>query len=145
MTGYHCCMRVLLIAFMIALLPVRAWLGDAMAVSMVAWSDQAVVNAAAQLSNNTASTAVPPCHGSGDAHGPAAFSGQLGAHHADEHLAEPGEAPLCHTLCDVCNGPAMAHVAPSASILEALPHWTAPSPERFASHHVRRDVRPPIA
>lgn len=120
-------MRVFLIALVIALLPVRGWVGDAMAVSM----------AASGLA--TASAAEAPCPHAGIGHhaedtGDAALA--AGAHGASQHG---------HLLCDVCNGPALtpaALVAPPSDLNHGLLIERA---ERFASLAPRHTHKPPIA
>lgn len=140
-------MRAVLIAFLIALLPVRAWLGDAMALAMVV----APAHGTAQLMappDHTAQTTAP-CHG--NAHSAdsvdmtaAAASGTNHAHAAGG-ATTGGQDHHCHTLCDLCNGPAMAAPLPLLTTGADAPRLIPPAHERFASQSARRDVRPPIA
>ncbi len=129
-------MRHWLLILMIALLPLRGWTGDAMAMSM--W--------AAPPSHQAAS----PCHV-----GPATVASQGMAHDghhtaADEtmaHGSHTGDNPSHNTCtaCDICNGPAMTLALHSArTTLPAVTH-TAPACERFASAVAQRGSKPPIA
>lgn len=128
---YHCRVRLLLIAVMIALLPLRGWMGDAMALSMVT-SGHAHTAAAADAAQHM------PCHDAGaqQMHGDPA---------PQETVDGPAAGSHAHALCDLCNGPALDIRwlwAPSSSTAPQL----VPSPvEAFASQDARRDVRPPIS
>jgi hypothetical protein len=143
-------MRAVLIAFLIALLPVRAWLGDAMALAMAV----APAHGTAQLvahPDHMAQTAAP-CHG--NAHSDhndhsADMTAAAASAHAHAHAADGtdpgGHDQHCHTLCDLCNGPAMAATLPLLTTGADAPRLIPPAHERFASQSARRDVRPPIA
>jgi hypothetical protein len=118
-------MRHLLLALMIALLPIRGWMGDAMAVAMLATPAQATSQAAA-------SVAAPcPEHATGGEH-----AGMQGIGSTADHG---------HKSCDVCNGPAMALSAPALQGLVQVHGVRAPSAEQFASSEPHRGIKPPIS
>lgn len=124
-------MRHLLLAFLIALLPIRGWVGDAMALAMLA----------------------PPAHSMG----PAAMADAAPCpdHAAPASAALHGEAPLdmqagadtdhSHSSCDVCNGPAMALSAPALLALAPVLGLHVPPAEHFASSEPHRGIKPPIS
>lgn len=117
-------MRHWLLALMIALLPLRGWVGDAMAMSM--WAPAAPLGAPL------------PCHGA-----------PTDGHHAVEGdaPAQPGESvsATTHTACDVCHGPAMAAGARAGEIRRMPQTRRAPSQVRFASALAVGEIKPPIA
>lgn len=121
-------MRHLLIALMIALLPVRGWVGEAMAFSMPGGPA------------TTASHAGCPDHAA-----PAQAAGILEAlvPLADASTADD-DTPQ-HSACDVCNGPAMAASLPDlgSQPLAHIPHTARL--ERFSSSEPRQGVKPPIS
>ncbi|MEY4978162.1 MAG: hypothetical protein RLZZ352_432 [Pseudomonadota bacterium] len=129
-------MRHLLLALMIALLPLRAWVGDAMAVSM--WGAVASPNAAAQ--------AACPDH----AHTSDTASAQQPAEHgAQPHAADSAHtaqhSPHPHSVCDVCNGPVLPGVAQhSAAAAQVHARLTRPA-TRFASVALPQGTKPPIS
>jgi hypothetical protein len=125
-------MRHIVLALMIALLPVRGWMGDAMAVAMLA--------APVQTMTQTAHTTAMPCPDHAKAT-PAA-----GAVH--DGMAEAGDGSdshHAHQSCDVCNGPAMAHRAGTAVTATPVHGVLAPPAEHFASSEPRRGIKPPIS
>ena len=121
-------MRHFLIALMIALLPVRGWVGEAMAFSMPGGPAA------------TASHAGCPDHAA-----PAQAAGMLEALAplADNSTTDDGSHQ--HNACDVCNGPAMATSRPALGTQPVTHiHHTARL-ERFASSEPRQGVKPPIS
>jgi len=127
-------MRRLLLVFMIALLPLRALVGDAMAVAM---------------------TTVPATHGTQAAgmgslpcpdHAAAVLPAQEVVHGSGHHADTPGhDAEHQHATCDLCNGPAMTHAVPLPISL-AAEHGLHMAPvERFASSEPHRGIKPPIS
>ncbi|MDR7094692.1 hypothetical protein [Hydrogenophaga laconesensis] len=117
-------MRHLLLALMIALLPIRGWMGDAMALAMLA----APAHSTEQAS---ASTAAPcPDH---------AMPGE----HAG--MQDNASADHAHKSCDVCNGPVMALSAPVVPGLVPVHGVLALPAERFASSEPHRGIKPPIS
>lgn len=103
-------MRALLIAFMIILLPIRSWMGDAMALG-TPLPVQASATLAAAVAAPQA-TPTPPCHDLTDPGVPAAnvtatttaMNGQTS--NGDD---DPSHAcNSCHGSCSVCHGMALA-------------------------------------
>ena len=120
-------MRHFLIALMIALLPLRGWVGDAMAISMAGLPDgqpAMVVKAVADAGHD---------HHAGMDHGD----------HADDDMATADAHS--HSACDVCNGPAMALPTPAVPALAMAHGVLAPPAERFASTEPHRGIKPPIS
>lgn len=126
-------MRFWIVALMIALLPLRGWVGDAMALERLAHAPEAPAAVAALAHDCHEATApeASPHAMHADGHGQAA-EGDQASHHS-------------HLSCDLCNVPALH---PPAALLAAdsAPHpLRVLSHERFASHEPRRDRKPPIA
>ena len=147
-------MRALALWILIALVPLRLWAADAMALSMLAPHASSAAGAFGAQGDDLAAPACPahaaagqpgmyaaPAAPHGVADAPTVDGGDTSrvAVHAD---AAPAHA---HTLCDVCNGPALAaswHLLP----LGAPAHVALDRPaERFASASLARGLKPPIA
>jgi hypothetical protein len=143
-------MRTLWIALLIALLPLRGWVGDAMAVTMAVSPHTAAALMVAGDCPHAGSTHIGE-HGGQN-------TGEHSAQHAEEHTgghdaghahapADAGEhgAVSAHLLCDVCNGPVLGSAAPltPGSPQEHGLHITRSEP--FASLAPRHVVKPPIA
>lgn len=112
-------MRHLLIALVIALLPLRAWVGDAMAITM-----QMPAPTHEMVSASSAEAA--PC-----------------ADHAMDELAAPMDHQ--HNSCEVCHGPAMPLAVQMAQLPQAV-HGVLPTPtERFTSSVPQPGIKPPIS
>lgn len=130
-------MRHLLIALMVVLLPLRGWVGDAMALDMAAQQLHAMQTIAASAGTQSA-------NGIFDAD-------SLTAMPADcEMLAAPADpqtAPHC-TACDTCKLclplAAWSHGAsiPSSAWPPALPHWQGGD---FRSATAAPALKPPIS
>ncbi|PKO26350.1 MAG: hypothetical protein CVU36_24805 [Betaproteobacteria bacterium HGW-Betaproteobacteria-9] len=127
-------MRHFLIALMIALLPVRGWVGEAMAFSM------------------QANPASPAAHAGCPDHAPpsASLTGQLTApsHEMASQATDAGtsdDGTHQHSACDICNGPAMAASATKLLTLTVMHPQHASRAERFASSELRQGVKPPIS
>jgi hypothetical protein len=118
-------MRVWFVVLLMALLPLRGWVGDAMAVSMALQPVSATLASAAD------------CHGTDD-HGAQAHGNHHGTDAPDNH----GQT---HLLCDLCNGPALTPATALAVVLDRPQGLRVPARVAFASEPLRRDVRPPIA
>ena len=136
-------MRALFLALMIALLPLRGWVGDAMALDMVAEALHAPTNAIKSVAANTH----PADHGD-----------QLDAHHADcaghsmtaaaatnditgnhdAHCASHADCQLCHS---VALAPLPLRLAPTV-LPVALPPLALAG---FVSAEPNRGFKPPIA
>ena len=132
-------MRHLLLALIIALLPLRAWVGDAMAVSMMGHTATSMVAAGAQ----------PDCPDHAG-EGPLALSLSLSAGH-DLHGSTAGaqqpDHPQDHqhSACDVCNGPALVvGLLLSATVSQHHTLLALPA-ERFASVALQQGIKPPIS
>jgi hypothetical protein len=126
-------MRFWIVALMIALLPLRGWVGDAMALERLAHTPEAPAVVAA-LAHDCHEAAVPeanPHAMHADGHGQA-MAGDQGSHHS-------------HLSCDLCNVPAL-HPPATQLAAETAPHaLRVISQERFASSEPQRDRKPPIA
>lgn len=125
-------MRLHVLLLLLLALPLRGWVGDAMAMEMARAALQATA-APSTAAAPMADAAMPddcPMHQAGPAADPA------GNVHA-------GHAGAC-TLCDVCHG---ASLADTPAVLGAVvtPHAApAPASTRFASVLRAPDLRPPI-
>ncbi len=114
---------------MIALLPLRGWVGDAMAVQMLA----------------------QPAHGTlaMDSHGADQADQNVmnGDHCAcDEHASVlQDSADHQHSACDVCNLPALAMAALDVQTPPTVRSELAQPAEPFASSEAQRGVKPPIS
>ena len=123
-------MRHWILALMIALLPIRSWMGDAMAVAMLASPAHAMDHAASATDH-----AMHTDHAMDREHA------RTGAH-AD--MQDSGSEHT-HKSCEVCNGPAMALSIPVAPILAPQHGVLVPPAERFASSEPHRGTKPPIS
>jgi hypothetical protein len=119
-------MRTLLIAIMIALLPVRGFVGDAMAMQMV----QQGLEAASPMDTDSASAAMEP--GACPDHLSAAIEGGHASH-----------GGVCHA-CDVCHQATLAsRVSPPAPLVR--PGFApALAVQAFASADTAGSFKPPI-
>jgi hypothetical protein len=131
-------MRRWFVLLLIALLPLRAWVGEAMAGEMLA---QQAVGAHAQ--------ADPVPHGMHAAAKAAAHDCMEGhaapAHHDSVPLAHgQDDCPTC-AACQVCSSVAL-NLEPPRLPTTAAPHaLPANGPARFASALAARAVEPPIS
>lgn len=116
-------MRHCLLALLIALLPLRSWMGDAMAVAMLA--------APAHAMDHVSSTG----HDMDSGH---AMTG-------DHANMQDSGGEHTHKSCEVCNGPAMALAIPAVPTLAPLHGMLVPPAERFASSEPQRGTKPPIS
>ena len=139
-------MRHLLLALMIALLPLRAWVGDAMAVSMLGHPAATAVAAAsgdghASCPDHAVPLASSPATGHAVNHS---------SHGAGDHSAEtpdPGQVQdhHLHSACDVCNVPAIGAAQSNAAMATQVHTVLAHSSERFASFALQQGTKPPIS
>ena len=118
--------RTLLVVFMIVLLPLRGWMGDAMATTM------GLQQAAAAVA--TATTECPDHAG----------MQMPGAPAADVASGDAGMADSCCVACQMCHA-----IAITASPLLALPAFAANAPPlpqsaAFTSASSTADFKPPI-
>lgn len=123
-------MRHWLLALMIALLPLRGWVGDAMALSLL------------MPTGATQAAAAPPCHGHEEA-APSLTMADASALASEQAVVPDG--PHSHSACSVCHAPALTPLALSAASPQAAPPGAAPTSVRFSSTEPRRDAKPPIA
>ena len=126
-------MRVWLLALMIALLPLRGWVGGAMA--LTAWP--------AEEAPGLSVVAATPCHGekdmaSGDAH---ALSTDLAPGAPSGH---GGDHAGCNS-CDICHGTVLFDLATFAGDLRPPSAQPALAHSRFASAVLPGQHKPPIA
>ncbi|MGQ3114722.1 MAG: hypothetical protein ACT6UH_00130 [Hydrogenophaga sp.] len=129
-------MRHLLLALMIALLPIRGWMGDAMALSMLVAPAQATMHHPAAAGTDHA---MPVGHAQGHDQGAAGMT----EHGADMQADGGGEHT--HKSCEVCNGPAMALSVPAVPTLSPRHGLLAPPAERFVSSEPHQGIKPPIS
>ena len=137
-------MRTLLLAFMIALLPIRGWLGDAMAVEMVRHSLPAAT-VVAQEASPASMAAQAHCHEAMEA----ADSGMATmAHHDDGSSNDHGtDHQGCGTCiaCQVCHTVALGGT-PLIDIVHGAPQAPpAAHATRFASAEPVPGLKPPIS
>ncbi len=126
-------MRHWFLVLMIALLPLRGWVGDAMAVDMLAQPAHATM----AMGDHGADHAGDHGAGHGEAHAQCA---------CDEHAAATDMgADHQHTACDVCNVPALAMSVPGLQMPPAASTQLAVPAERFASSEPQQGIKPPIS
>ena len=122
-------MRHWFLFLMIALLPLRGWVGDAMAVDMLS----------------------QPAHAS---MAMGTHSGDHGADHGESHAqcacdehasAAQDSADHQHSACDVCNVPALAMRLAELQTPPPGHAQLAAVVERFASSEAQRGIKPPIS
>ena len=148
-------MRHVLLALLIALLPIRGWVGNAMALAMAvqeapvpAHAGHAGVPAPAVTAVDCLEAGLGVAPNAHWAHHSAPGAGH-GAEHPPSHLAPdtaPGEsAGHSHTSCDLCNGPAMALDWPAVSTPPQRHDRVADAAVRFASTVLPQGIKPPIS
>ncbi len=131
-------MRTLWIALLIALLPLRGWVGDAMAVTMAASPHAAAALAVADDCPHAAAAHVGQDAGQHPGHPDAGHA------HTPADAGEHGTVSA-HLLCDVCNGPVLGSAAPLTPGLAQEHGLRIERSEPFASLAPRHVVKPPIA
>ena len=127
-------MRYLLLALMIALVPLRGWVGDAMAMQMavapIAHTHEAGASAPVHAGSPRTETAVADCAG-----------------HTGSGNPSPSDPSHCQSCvaCQVCNTAALAvqtfAIGATVTPLE-VPHSAAP---RFTSAERALGLKPPIS
>jgi hypothetical protein len=145
-------MRTLLLALMIALLPIRGWIGDAMAVEMVRHSLPATAAASAD-----GAAAEAHCH---DAMGAMNDMSAMGADDAvgtntamdmPGHDNSPTAGSADHQGCGTCTACQVCHTValgglPLADTVHGVPQATpAARTARFASAEPAQGLKPPIS
>lgn len=139
-------MRHLVLALMIALLPIRGWVGDVMATDMASGRAAQLVPASDKLDAYAQGTGAqhPAGHGSQsaapvpDCHGHGAGTSSPGADTQGESFTACQACQACHS---VALSPLTLSIA-AAMALTALPRAPA---ARFASAITARGQKPPIA
>jgi hypothetical protein len=130
-------MRRWFLLIMIALLPIRGWVGDVMAADMVTQRIAALAQVPVQVQQPADAAADPhaDCHGKAAATSPALPA-------AGDALAT--DCGNC-TSCQVCHSVAMA-ATPGAGTLAPAPHAAPPlRGTHFASAEPARGFKPPIS
>lgn len=131
-------MRRWFVLIMIALLPIRGWVGDVMAADMVTQRIGALAQVPVMVHQPADTAAADPhadCHGKAAAHSPAP---------ANETAVAAPDCGSC-TSCQVCHSVGMATVA-GATPLVAAPHAAPPlRGTHFASAEPARGFKPPIS
>lgn len=117
-------MRRWFLVLMIALLPLRGWVGDAMAVEVSAQPAHASMVMEADHSDDHTAHAV---------------------HCACEDEAIADKADHQHGACEVCNLPALALAVMGLQPPPAAHRELAVPSEPFASSEAQRGVKPPIS
>lgn len=139
-------MRHLLLAVLIALLPLRAWVGDAMAVSMLGHTGHSAVAAAPPPSAST--PAHPDCPEHADAM-PVPTTAAPELHGSAHSMAHPADAQQTdhhqHSACDVCNGPVLGVSLPRPPQVSQTHRLLTLPAERFASVPLQQGIKPPIS
>lgn len=148
-------MRTAWIALLLALLPLRGWVGDAMALSMLGAGGHAapaaLVADAHRHGGDHANPLAPAGHGE---HGAAATHAAHAGHTAMVSVADAAAAeasaddhggPNAHLLCEVCNGPVLNPPAPALACAPVEYPRLAERAQRFASLAPRQHTKPPIA
>ena len=135
-------MRLLILALMIVLLPLRGWAGDVMAVEMSSHSIAITSGAAsahkmaAATSFDHQNTAVPDCHG--------AARSQAGVDQTATGAADEGHSANCQA-CQACHAlalsPPATAVAGFLSLTQLLPTRVA----AFTSAAAALGQKPPIS
>lgn len=136
-------MRTLLLAIMIVLLPVRGWLGDAMAVEMVRHSLPAV--AAASMATAAAEA---HCHEAMEV-GDSGMSMDMSSHgdshdgNSSDHSDHQG-CGTC-TACQVCHTVALGGLPLADTVNDAPRMQPTAHAERFVSAEPVSGLKPPIS
>lgn len=153
-------MRTLLLALMIALLPIRGWLGDAMAVEMAKHSLPVAASAAASMATAAADAHCHEAMQAGDHSGmdmqtsadtddvPAPFAHATHDTH-DRHDNEGAGADhqgcgTC-TSCQVCHTVALGGMPLVDTVHSAPQAPPAAHASRFASAEPAQGLKPPIS
>jgi hypothetical protein len=126
-------MRHWFLVLMIALLPLRGWVGDAMAVEMLVQPAHATM----AMSGHGADHASD--HGAG-------LHAEQAQCACDEHAAAAEDkADHQHSACDVCNVPALAMAFAGLQTPASAYAQLAVMAEPFASSEAQRGIKPPIS
>lgn len=151
-------MRTLLLALMIALLPIRGWLGDAMAVEMVKHALPAAASAAASMA--TAATEAH-CHEAMEAGGDSGMGMGMGmgmqmsagtdvsddsvTHATHDNAGADHQGCGTCTACQVCHTVALGGMPLVDTVHSAPQAPPAAHASRFASAEPAQGLKPPIS
>lgn len=124
-------MHRFLIILMIALLPLRSWAGDVMALSM---STHALTAASTNILVKQASGGMEDCAGH------SAFQSET----AHTGAVDDGHCKTCVT-CQICHSVALVNIPLLASDTPEVNHLKSPSAIPFASATLADRVKPPIS
>lgn len=124
-------MRRILIILMIALLPLRSWAGDLMAVSM---STEALTVASASIAVHQVTADTKDCAGHS---GPQSLT-------SDAIALDDSHCKTCVT-CQICHSVALVNLATVASNTAPRNLRTTPIASIFASATLATSVKPPIS
>jgi hypothetical protein len=129
-------MRRLVLILMLVLLPLRGWVGEAMAMDMLAQSTIAIQKIAAPAHHTSAGSTLDaevqaPCHG----------GNPETAETTDPGTSPCGTCPLCQ-MCHTVAAPAPFTALPTAWLPHAQP---TTGPARFASASAAFALKPPIS
>lgn len=140
-------MRLLLLALMIVLLPLRGWVGDVMAMELPAGFLFATNNIAATADNAGTSGHIhvnseasrTQCHGHNGA------AADVSADNAESHNNPgPGQSSHC-SACQICHAVAVT-AAINLAVHTSLPHFLWPAGGlQFASAIPAPHLKPPIS
>jgi hypothetical protein len=130
-------MRVFLVALMIAMLPLRGWMGDAMAIGMAGQHQEV---AAAPMEHGMAA-AHEDCAGMA----PATLTPAPTDESAAGSMAGASDDCESCSACQVCNSVALATDSPAALALSAPQASPVSVLAQFASFYPQRGHKPPIS
>ncbi len=137
-------MRSLWIALLIALLPLRGWVGDAMAVAMMPTPASTTAPVAQASEADCPHTAIAGHHATAHTSDGVAPSDHAGTHGDDAAHSGHGNASA-HLLCDVCNGPVLTTAATPTAAAAVEHGLRIERKQAFASLAPRHVIKPPIA
>jgi len=147
--------RTLFLAFMIILLPLRGWIGDAMATQMATHATmQTPLPAVIQQQHAPESIAARAHRSGADAHFDAPFISETTSIKIDcaDHMKSDGSKPVATSpcgscaMCQACNTVAMGITQPGFTIASLSPEVPAAvTALRFASADRALGLKPPIS
>ena len=143
--------RCFLIAFMVVLLPLRSWAGDAMATKMASSAVSIAIETGAASAHNANATtlfdakkqvldsarAASDCHEQG-------LIQQTAQGNVDKAGASAGHCGTC-VACQVCHTVALLSVLPGVAIAFTSPQLRQTSSAMFTSADAALGQKPPIA
>ena len=140
-------MRHIIVALMIALLPLRAWVGDAMATEMASGAPAHTQIATEKIaaSANSARAAVVYDHVS-SVQSPAVAAADCGGHGMHAPATEVADAP-CHSCsaCQACHTVALSSSVAHTDSFYKPPALTQAPAAQFASAVAALGQKPPIS